>query len=68
MSSNDRWLIALDIDGTLLANHGDVAPEVSREVTRVFEAGHEVMLATGRSWAETAPIIDALKINPEYVV
>jgi Cof subfamily protein (haloacid dehalogenase superfamily) len=68
MTSHDRWLIALDIDGTLLTNHGDVAPEVSSEVTRVFEAGHEVMLATGRSWAETAPVIEALNISPEYVV
>jgi Cof subfamily protein (haloacid dehalogenase superfamily) len=68
MSSDDRWLIALDIDGTLRTNHGDVAPEVRSEVTRVFEAGHEVMLATGRSWAETAPVIDELNISPEYVV
>ena len=68
MTTSDRWLIALDIDGTLLTNRGDIAPEVRSEVTRVSQAGHEVMLATGRSWAETAPILDALDISPEYVV
>ena len=68
MTSDDRWLIALDIDGTLLSQRGEVAPEVRAEVARVDDAGHEVMLATGRSWAETKPVLDELAISPEYVV
>jgi hydroxymethylpyrimidine pyrophosphatase-like HAD family hydrolase len=44
---DERWLVALDIDGTLLTHRGDVAPEVIEAVARVAARGHEVMLATG---------------------
>lgn len=68
MSNDSPWLIALDIDGTLLTHRGEVAPEVRAQVTRVYREGHEVMLATGRAWAETKPVLDELRISPEYVV
>jgi len=64
----DRWLIALDIDGTVLHEDGTLSDAVLAEVQRVRDAGHEVMLATGRSVAMTMPILDRLDIAPEYVV
>ncbi|WP_210480082.1 HAD family hydrolase [Naasia sp. SYSU D00948] len=63
-----KLLVALDIDGTLLHESGVVSDAVSREVRRVVEAGHEVMLATGRSVASTLPVLEQLDIAPEYVV
>ncbi len=64
----DRWLIALDIDGTVLREDGGMSDAVIEAVARVRDAGHEVMLATGRSSAMTMPILDRLGIAPQYVV
>jgi Cof subfamily protein (haloacid dehalogenase superfamily) len=63
-----RWLIALDIDGTVLREDGVMNDAVIDAVQRVRDAGHEVMLATGRSVALTLPILDRLGLTPEYVV
>lgn len=66
--AGDRWLVALDIDGTVLHEDGTLSDAVLREVHRVRDAGHEVMLATGRSVAMTLPVLERLDIAPHYVV
>jgi 5-amino-6-(5-phospho-D-ribitylamino)uracil phosphatase len=63
-----RWLIALDIDGTVLLEDGVITDAVIAAVAKVRDAGHEVMLATGRSVALTMPILDRLALTPEYLV
>jgi 5-amino-6-(5-phospho-D-ribitylamino)uracil phosphatase len=68
VAPEDRWLVALDVDGTLLTHRGDVAPEVVSAVQDAAARGHEVMLATGRSLVETIPVLRQLDIWPEYVV
>ena len=68
VTSADRLLIALDIDGTVLTESGTLSDEVLAEVTRVAALGHEVMIATGRSVAMTLPVVDRLGITPEYIV
>jgi Cof subfamily protein (haloacid dehalogenase superfamily) len=67
-ASSGRLLIALDIDGTLLKEDGEITDAVTAAVAKVRDAGHEVMLATGRSVSMTLPILDRLGITPEYVV
>ncbi len=64
----ERWLIALDVDGTVLRQDGVLNEAVVDAVARVRDAGHFVTLATGRSAATTLPILDRLSITPEYVV
>jgi len=49
------WLVALDIDGTTLQADGSVSDAVVEQVRRLDTAGHQVMLATGRSAAATVP-------------
>ncbi|MEP6480396.1 MAG: HAD-IIB family hydrolase [Rhodoglobus sp.] len=66
--SRERWLIALDIDGTVLREDGTMTDPVIRAVQKVRDAGHEVMLATGRSVAMTLPILVRLGLTPEYIV
>jgi Cof subfamily protein (haloacid dehalogenase superfamily) len=63
-----HWLVALDIDGTVLHEDGTLSPRVVDEVRRVRDDGHEVTLATGRSVAMTLPIAEKLEISPEYIV
>ncbi|GAA1217292.1 HAD-IIB family hydrolase [Rhodoglobus aureus] len=65
---DDRWMIALDIDGTVLLESGEMNDAVIAAVAKVRDAGHEVMLATGRSVAMTLPILQKLSLKPDYVV
>jgi len=64
----DRWLIALDIDGTVMLEDGEIRQAVIDAVHHAVDAGNEVMLATGRSVAMTLPVLDRLDITPDYVV
>jgi Cof subfamily protein (haloacid dehalogenase superfamily) len=64
----DRWLICLDIDGTLVHDDGYLSPEVVREVQRVKNLGHEVVIATGRAAANAVPVVRDLGINQGFVV
>ena len=49
-------LIAVDLDGTLAPQSGEVPPGVAEAVTRVTELGAVVVAATGRSLTTTAPL------------
>jgi Cof subfamily protein (haloacid dehalogenase superfamily) len=62
------WLVALDIDGTVLHEDGTLSSDVISAVQKARDAGHEVTLATGRSVSMTLPILERLSIVPEYVV
>jgi Cof subfamily protein (haloacid dehalogenase superfamily) len=64
----DSWVVALDIDGTVLHEDGTLSDATATEVARVVALGHEVMLATGRSVAMTLPVVDRLGITPQYLV
>ena len=63
-----RWLIALDIDGTVLLEDGEIRQSVIEQVRRVRDLGHEVMLATGRAASMTLPVLERLGIAPKYLV
>ena len=62
------WLVALDIDGTTMHENGTISDGVLDQVRRLAAAGHEVMLATGRSSAATLPVLERLDITPRFVV
>jgi Cof subfamily protein (haloacid dehalogenase superfamily) len=64
----ERMLIALDVDGTVILEDETLSPGVVEAVEYARERGHEVMLATGRSWDSTHPIMQRLGIWPEYAV
>ena len=68
LSPNDRWLIGLDIDGTLVHDDGYLSPEVVKEVQRVKDLGHEVIVATGRAAANAVPVVRDLGIEHGFVV
>jgi Cof subfamily protein (haloacid dehalogenase superfamily) len=68
LSPSDRWLIGLDIDGTLVHDDGFLSPAVIKEVSRVKDLGHEVIIATGRAAANAVPVVRDLSIEQGYVV
>jgi Cof subfamily protein (haloacid dehalogenase superfamily) len=65
---HERWLIGLDIDGTLVHDDGYLSPKVVKEVQRVKNLGHEVMIATGRAAANAVPVAKDLGIHEGFVV
>jgi HAD superfamily hydrolase (TIGR01484 family) len=68
MTAAESWLIALDVDGTLLHEDGTLTDATRSAIAAVRDQGHEVMLATGRSVSMTLPVLDQLGIAPRYVV
>lgn len=64
----ERMLIALDVDGTVILEDETLSPGVVEAVEFARSRGHEVMLATGRSWDSTHTIMERLGIWPEYAV
>ncbi len=68
LSPSDRWLIGLDIDGTLVHDDGYLSAGVVREVQRVKNLGHEVIIATGRAAANAVPVVRDLGIEQGFVV
>lgn len=68
MTGVQPWLVAIDIDGTMVSDYGVLNPWTITEVRRLVDAGHHVTIATGRSEPMTLPIVEELGIAPEYVV
>jgi len=66
--SDGRALVALDLDGTLLSYAGDMAGAVHDAVTAVRDAGHEVVLASGRSLISMLPVAEHLGIETGWMV
>ena len=78
MRDQDRHLIALDIDGTVMPfgrreDDGEYIPatpdpEVAEAIRTLYRAGHVVVLSTGRSVEATLDVVEQLRIQPEWVV
>lgn len=67
-AGNGRLLVALDIDGTILGQDGSIPAATHRQVDRLRASGNEVMLATGRSVADTLPVHERLGLDSRFVV
>ena len=64
----EPWLIAIDIDGTLVHDDGFLSPANVKEVQRVVELGHHVVVATGRAAANAIPVVKDVGIESGFVV
>lgn len=67
-AASETMLIVLDIDGTVLLEDETVSPGIVEAVADARRAGHDVMLATGRSWEATHRLHDVLEIAPDFAV
>jgi hydroxymethylpyrimidine pyrophosphatase-like HAD family hydrolase len=61
-------LVALDVDGTTINHAGVMSPAVREAVQAVVDAGHHVIIATGRSIVATTVVLDELGIDRGYAV
>ncbi|WP_159792616.1 HAD family hydrolase [Puerhibacterium puerhi] len=66
--TSQPWLVALDIDGTLL-DYDQTLSDVVRDAVRdVRAAGHHVVLASGRSLIAMTPVARLLGIETGWMV
>lgn len=62
------WLVALDIDGTLIHFDDTLSDGVRSAVRDVVAAGHHVVLASGRSLVSMVPVAARLGIADGWMV
>jgi hypothetical protein len=53
-------MVAIDLDGTLLAPDGSVTPRNKAAVHQALSAGLVICFATGRNWTESQPILESV--------
>ncbi len=63
-----KYLVALDVDGTLVDHDGHMSEEVKAAVQAVAREGHHVVISTGRSKGATLPIVELTGIERGYAV
>jgi hypothetical protein len=66
--ADDRFLIALDIDGTVLLEDETLSPGVADAVSAAVGAGHIVTIATGRSWLGTPKVVERQGKAPQHIL
>jgi Cof subfamily protein (haloacid dehalogenase superfamily) len=60
-------LLALDIDGTLVNSRDELTPAIVAALRRAADAGIEIVLATGRRYSRTLPLVEPLGINAPLI-
>jgi hydroxymethylpyrimidine pyrophosphatase-like HAD family hydrolase len=63
-----QHLVCLDIDGTTVDHDGKLHTPVREAVRAVADAGHHIVLATGRAIVGTLPVLDSLGLLEGYAV
>ncbi|MGN7247801.1 HAD family hydrolase [Janibacter anophelis] len=61
-------LVALDVDGTILTHDGQLRPATREAVRAVADAGHHVVISTGRSAVATVPVLEMLDLTHGWAV
>lgn len=64
----DRWLVAIDLDGTTINEHNEASPAVLHALQDTVANGHHLIITTGRSPITALAIVQHLGIRPEYVI
>lgn len=62
-----RYLIALDLDGTLLADWRTISPATISYLRRLSEVGHTIVIATGRPFRSSEMFYDQLGLTTPII-
>lgn len=63
----EKYLIALDLDGTLLTDDKKISEQTKKVIQRAKEEGHIVMIATGRPYRSSEMYYHELGLNTPIV-
>lgn len=64
---NEKKLIALDLDGTLLNKEGKLSPYTIQTIQNVRAAGHLVVIATGRPYRMAKDLYHQLQLDTPMI-
>jgi Cof subfamily protein (haloacid dehalogenase superfamily) len=64
---NNPYLIAIDLDGTLLKNDKTVSLRTKNALQKAMALGHKVCIATGRPYLSSLPYYQELKLTTPIV-
>ncbi|MBP2412843.1 Cof subfamily protein (haloacid dehalogenase superfamily) [Arthrobacter stackebrandtii] len=67
-SQKTQYLVALDVDGTLVDHDGGMTDSVRAAAQAVVEAGNHVIIATGRSLGAVLPVVEMIGMRRGYAV
>ena len=68
MTTSQPWLVALDIDGTLMHFGGEVSLAVRSALADVQSAGHHVVLSSGRALVSMTKVARDLNLTDGWMV
>ncbi|GAA1862821.1 HAD family hydrolase [Brevibacterium marinum] len=63
-----KHLIALDVDGTIVNYDGSLSDSVRQVLTQLAEAGHHLVISTGRALPGALEVVHALELKEGFVV
>lgn len=63
----EKYLIALDLDGTLLRNDKTISDKTKATLKTLMQQGHHVMIATGRPFRASIPYYNELSLQTPIV-
>lgn len=63
-----KYLVALDVDGTLVDHDGKMSRAVKDTARAVVAAGHHVVISTGRSMGATLPVVRQVHVESGFAV
>ena len=67
-TTTDAAMVCLDVNGTIVNHDGQMSEAVREAARAVVEAGHRVVIATGRSLGAALPVAKSLGIHTGHVV
>ncbi|MHA7264552.1 HAD family hydrolase [Arthrobacter sp. TMN-37] len=67
-TNRTKYMVALDVDGTLVDHDGVMSEEVRSAASAAIEAGHDIVISTGRSLGATLPVIRTIGLVRGYAV
>lgn len=62
-----KYLIALDLDGTLLDNNSLIPPKTNKYLQQLQKDGHKIVIATGRPYRGTINFYNELNLNTPMI-
>jgi Cof subfamily protein (haloacid dehalogenase superfamily) len=61
------YLIAVDLDGTLLTDQKTISPKTEQTLQKAISAGHHVVISTGRPYRASKPYYDQLGLQSPII-
>ncbi len=63
----DKYLIAIDLDGTLLADWQTISPTTVSYLKELSRQGHQIVIATGRPFRSSEAFYDELELTTPII-